>query len=668
MGVVYEARHVRLHRTVALKVILDGGMASPVTRRRFTSEAEAAARLDHPHIVPIYELGEQDGQPFISMKLVEGESLRKRAARGEFRGGGVPDGRASARERQAAVAQLIATVAHAVDHAHQRGVFRRDLKPGNVLLDREGQPYVTDFGLAKFTDAPADESPQPSLTVSGVMIGTPDYMSPEQARGGPVSAASDIYSLGAMLYELLTGRPPFHAPTPVETLRLVLEQPPSRPRAMCRSIERDLETVCLKCLEKDPRRRYRAASALAEDLEHWLRREPIRARPAGWCLRAGRWTRRNPVITGLMISLGLGLGFTLHLLNRTRQQDLDAALRRNMILQDQWNLIEAELKGTNNNPIPIRSEILAVLGNYRQPEDYLGTPLRFSVTVSATESPIQVAKAYVPFLKRLEQDMARRLDRPVLLDFVLGREFRPDHEQLTGSRTDFQRMGLASYLLAKRIQPGLQPVLEEDVGKRAVIFVRQELFDSGVTNLSRLVGRAFAFGDTNSTINLVAQTLLVRAGVRGSDLRRYHYFNAYDTPTLDLIREVQRRTGQTDVMPVVRRNRETLRAVLQGGYDAGVVRERYFETEKRKGLVALTVFETPPDVYVARAGLDAKVIEAFRGSLLALRDSQMLANLPMPGVTITRFVLPSRAVQETWERALTNEALAFEPLPDLPAP
>lgn len=665
MGVVYEARHVRLHRTVALKVILDGGMASPVTRRRFTIEAEAAARLDHPHIVPIYELGEQDGQPFISMKLVEGESLRKRAARGEFRGGGVPDGRASARERQAAVAQLIATVAHAVDHAHQRGVFHRDLKPGNVLLDREGQPYVTDFGLAKFTDAPADESPQPSLTVSGVMIGTPDYMSPEQARGGPVSAASDIYSLGAMLYELLTGRPPFHAPTPVETLRLVLEQPPSRPRAVCRSIERDLETVCLKCLEKDPRRRYRAASALAEDLEHWLRREPIRARPAGWCLRAGRWTRRNPVITGLMISLGLGLGFTLHLLNRTRQQELDAALRRNMILQDQWNLIEAELKGTNNNPIPIRSEILAVLGNYRQPEDYLGTPLRFSVTVSATESPIQVAKAYVPFLKRLEQDMARRLDRPVLLDFVLGREFRPDHEQLTGSRTDFQRMGLASYLLAERIEPGLQPVLEEDVGKRAVIFVRQELFDSGVTNLSRLVGRAFAFGDTNSTINLVAQTLLVRAGVRGSDLRRYHYFNTYDIPTLDLIREVQRRTGQTDVMPVVRRNRETLRAVLQGGYDAGVVRERYFETEKRKGLVALTAFETPPDVYVARAGLDAKVIEAFRGSLLSLRDSQMLANLPMPGVTISRFVLPSRAVHETWERALTNEALAFEPLPDL---
>jgi len=555
-----------------------------------------------------------------------------------------------------------------VDHAHQRGVFHRDLKPGNVLLDREGQPYVTDFGLAKFTDVPADESPQPPLTVSGVMIGTPDYMSPEQVRGGPVSAASDIYSLGAMLYELLAGRPPFHAPTPVETLRLVLEQPPSRPRAVHRSIERDLETVCLKCLEKDPRRRYRTASALAEDLEHWLRHEPIRARPAGWWLRTGRWTRRNPVITALIFSLGLGLGLALHFLGRARQQELEAGLRRSVILQQQWNLIEAELKGTNNNPIPNRSEILSVLGNYRQPEDRLGTPWRFSVTVSATESPVQVAKAYVPFLKRLEQDMAGRLDRPVLLDFVLGREFQPDHQQLTSGRTDFQRMGLVSFLLAKRIEPGLQPVLEEDVGKRAVIFVRQELFDQGVTNLSRLTGHAFAFGDTNSTINLVAKALLVRAGLRGTNLSRYHHFNTYDAPTLDLIHEVQRRTGQTDVMPVVRRNRETLRAVLQGGYDAGVVRERYFETEKRMGLVALEVFETPPDVYVARAGLDARVIEAFRTSLLSLRDSQMLANLPLPGVTISRFVLPNQAVHETWDRVLTNEALTFDPLPDRPAP
>ena len=668
MGVVYEARHVRLHRTVALKLILDGGMASPVTRRRFAIEAEAAARLDHPHIVPIYELGEQDGQPFLSMKLVAGESLRRKIARGEFRPAGGVNGRSPARCRQAAIAQLIATVARAVDHAHQRGVLHRDLKPGNVLIDGEGQPFVTDFGLAKFTDVPAGESPPPPLTISGTMIGTPDYMSPEQARGGPISAASDIYSLGAILYELLVGRPPFHAATPVETLRSVIEAPPPRPRAVERSIERELETVCLKCLEKDPRRRYRTAAAVADDLDHWLRREPIQARPAGPLLHAARWTCRNPVVTALILSLGFGLALALHLLDRAQRQEAEIEGRRAVILQQVEIGIEAELRGTNNNAIPIKSEILSILDNYRQPDDLLGTPRRFNVMFSPTESPIQVARAYVPFLKRLEQDMARRLDRPVLLDFVLGREFRPAHEQLLSGQTHFQRMGLVSYLLAKQLEPGLQLIAEEDAGKRAVIFVRRELFDRGVDKLARLAGHSFAFGDTNSTINLVAKVLLARAGVRGADLTRYSHFNAYDAETLDLIRSVQRRTGQTDVMPVVRRNRETLRAVLQGGYDAGVVRERYFETEKRKGLIALEAFETPPDVYVARAGLDAAEVEACRESLLALQDRQLLASLPLPGVTITRFVTPNTAAHEAWARAMTNEAAAFEPPSNQPAP
>jgi|GEM_PF-720672 len=290
MGVVYKARQTTLNRLVALKLILAGELASADDVQRFRQEAEAAANLDHPNIAPIYETGEHNGQQYFSMKLIEGDSRLSLRETTFFRGA-KGDNRAI---------ELLAAVSRAVHHAHQRGVLHRDLKPGNILLDKVGTAYVTDFGLAKRVEGDSD------VTRTGAIVGTPSYMAPEQARAEKVlTTAVDVYSLGAMLYELLTGRPPFREDSPVKTLLKSLSSEPPRPKSINPAADRDLETIALKCLEKDAAKRYDSAAALADDLDRWLAGKPIAARPVSSWERGRKWARRNPLVATLAASLVL---------------------------------------------------------------------------------------------------------------------------------------------------------------------------------------------------------------------------------------------------------------------------------------------------------------------------------------------------------------------------
>jgi predicted Ser/Thr protein kinase len=286
MGVVYKARQRDLDRLVALKMILGSQLAGPEQVERFQAEARATARLRHPNIVQVYEAGVTNGQHYFAMQYVEGRGLDEMLRKGPL-------------PLEQSV-PLLAAVARAVAYLHAEGLIHRDLKPSNILVDEHGQPYLTDFGLAKLLEGGSH------LTKSGAILGTPSYMPPEQAAGGKgVGPRSDVYSLGAILYELLTGRPPFREATPLDTLVQVLEGEPTLPRRLNPRLPRELEMICLKCLEKAPERRYVSAEALADDLERFLRGEAVEARPQGVLQYLARWARREPALASRLGGLAV---------------------------------------------------------------------------------------------------------------------------------------------------------------------------------------------------------------------------------------------------------------------------------------------------------------------------------------------------------------------------
>ncbi|QJW99497.1 protein kinase domain-containing protein [Frigoriglobus tundricola] len=353
MGVVYKARQRSLNRLVALKMVLSGAHASPADRARFRAEAEVVARLQHPNIVQIYEIGELAGAPYLALELVSGGTLQKTLA-------GTP-------QPVRPAAYLVELLARAIHFAHQRGVVHRDLKPGNVLLavpldgassisDQDGAqvaalygvPKVTDFGLAKRLEDDAHN------TRSGDIIGTPSYMAPEQAGGrGPIGPAADVYALGAVLYDMLTGRPPFKGATTFETIQQVRTEEPVLPSRLRPRLPKDLERICLKCLEKDPRRRYATALDLATDLRRHLNGESVHARSATPLERTWRWTRRNPVPAGLLLAITLGsaVGFWhLSELSKSlvRSSALEGAVQQAEMMNElnrYYGRVAAHLKG-----------------------------------------------------------------------------------------------------------------------------------------------------------------------------------------------------------------------------------------------------------------------------------------------------------------------------------
>ena len=324
MGVVYKATQAGLNRTVALKMLLAGGFADPATRARFLLEAESVAALEHPHIVHVFAFGEHTGYPYLAMEYVPGGTLADRVK---------ANGTLAAKE----AAEITAKLAAAVAHAHSRGVVHRDIKPLNVLLAADGEPRLADFGLAKV--GRADQH----LSVTGQVLGTPAYMSPEQAAGKTheIGTATDVYALGAVLYDVLTGQPPFQGDSVAVTLQKVIAEEPRRPRHLNTSIPRDLETICLKCLEKDAAKRYPTAQELADDLLRYLRGQPIAARPTGTLERGYKWVKRNTVVAGavtavslaLLVGAGVSVNFGLEArkqaeVAKQKQKDADDARER----------------------------------------------------------------------------------------------------------------------------------------------------------------------------------------------------------------------------------------------------------------------------------------------------------------------------------------------------
>jgi formylglycine-generating enzyme required for sulfatase activity len=400
MGVVYKARHVGLNRLVALKMVLAGGHAGPDELARFRGEAEAVARLKHPNVVQVYDVGESGGLPYFSLEYVEGGSLDRKLA-----GTPLPPNEAAA---------LVETLARALAAAHAAGLVHRDLKPANILLTPDGTPKVTDFGLAKKLDSAGP-------TATGAVMGTPSYMAPEQAGGKSkeIGPATDVYALGAILYECLTGRPPFKAATPLDTILQVVSDEPVPPRQLNARVPVDLETVCLKCLQKEPGRRYAGAEALADDLRRFGEGRPVVARPVGRIERAAKWVKRNPLVTALLALTALltvfGVtGITWKYLDAEQQKEeaqreADKAKKARDFLVSIFQKAERDVKGGN---VTVRQ--LLEEADTRIPVEFAGQPELRAELVSA------VTKVRRGIGRRTPQAMILEVRGPVQLQSATG--------------------------------------------------------------------------------------------------------------------------------------------------------------------------------------------------------------------------------------------------------
>jgi serine/threonine protein kinase/ABC-type phosphate/phosphonate transport system substrate-binding protein len=666
MGLVYEACQTRLKRRVALKMIRPD-LASKKFLRRFLIEGEAAARLDHPNIIPIYEIKEDGTESFFSMQFIEGEALKEKIRKGEI--GLAPMkpklGTEDLRHKESALARLMVELARAVHHAHERGVFHRDLKPGNILVDPEGRPHIADFGVAKIVYEREREEAESTLTLPGATLGTPEYMSPEQASGTVIGettviAAADIYSLGAILYELLTGRPPFRGTSNLETLQKVREADLKRPRSINPGVPRDLETICLKCLEKNPQARYATAEAMADDLERWLKGQPIRARPPGFPVRVQRWVKRNRVGTALIVSLFFGLGASLSLLavlsDRMRTAEINSALKQETLFQkinDFWALPAV-------THVAIPSDLLAGIREHKARQFVEGRDVRLRFGMSVDQDPITRAYNVASLLGELENRMGEELHRNVFIDLHLSKAAHREAQLLPPRESDVQRLDALSYVQAKFRDDGIAPVAIENTADEIVFCVLQ---NSGITNLAQLVGKSVGFGDMNSAATVLAQYALVTNGLRRTDLKSIEYFTNLFVVSTNRLTEFGSAEIMTD-MREVKSGREALRYLFQGKVDAAVTLKRYFETRRHRGTGLRVIGKVPglPEVFAVRPGLQPQVVIAFQNAMLSLKQSPGLSVLSSFR-TVTGVIATNDSYFDGLRVALTNVQQRFEAAP-----
>jgi serine/threonine protein kinase len=663
MGVVYRAHQFSLNQDVALKMILDGRESSARAMRWFHFEAEVAARLRHPNIVRIYHVGEQDGDPFFTMELIGGASLSRRMAKGEFRPQENHQTKTAWNQTQIRIAQLTMTMARAVHYAHEQGVLHRDIKPGNIIIDQKGEPHLTDFGLAKLADAST------LFSDSGSIAGTPAYMSPEQARGDRLTPAADTYSLGVILYELLRGRPPFQGATPVETLRQILEQEPANPAVGGSApVDTDLATICLKCLQKSPSARYATTGDLADDLDRWLRHEPIRARPVNSSIRLRRWIRRNPVGASFIGALVLGMITTSGLIVRlTRAQEEAVILRKEAqhekeVAQQRAAAarhgfqasIQRLWSNTNHQYEFITSEELSAFLPTPKPEaDYEAPFTRVNIGISVTETPIKQAERYARPLAQLEEQMSIILGHRVLLDLKLFKFKTGKIAELMAGDVDFAAVGPYAYVRAKALEPGLTPIARDDLPKPAVFFTRR---DSRITNMSQFVGKSLALGDEGATISLWAKVELARAGIFGTNLSWEHYDGQSD-----FLRRMYQGALHNATEKHSHSHAAAIEAVTNGLADIGVARRDYVQDFTKRRFRIIHSFESTPQLWVASADAAKEkpdVMNAFRQALIQ-SETIIISYGPDHGI-VTRLLPVDDVFFDKLRQAITNEVHAFE--------
>jgi serine/threonine protein kinase len=598
MGIVYRARQRSLDRIVALKMIAMGDSASQGTYARFRREAEMAAKLDHPNIVSIIEVGEFQANPFLVMRFVQGDDLAARmpdlALPADAKG-------AESHQAQTAIARLIAIVARAVDFAHTRGVLHRDLKPSNILLDQEDRPHLTDFGIAKTLDQDT------GLTQTAELLGTLCYMSPEQAAGKATSRAADIYSLGAILYELLTRQRPFEG-AKMEVLHHVLHDEPAPPRSINPTIERDLATICLKCLDKNPLRRYASALALAEDLERWSRREPILAREAGPLIRVQRWTARNPAVATLLVTLSAGIVISLTLLARANQEKFRKSIALDILRTESARQLQ-ELWYPTRAYFPIESETLSAMTGM-EVSSLQENEQRLSIAMVAEANPLARVLHSAPMLSQIETSVSDLVQKPTRFDLRIYKDPNRAIEDLARGKVDFAQLNARQFIRARTRDANLKALLRiVPSGGRdgAVMFTRQK---NGIHSISDLRGHSILFGPADSTMTFWTKAALNQAGIQGADLAKYRYS--------DRRLDISAKPGATGDNTGNSYGQLTpVEAVVSGLYDAAVMREKRFqEVANEQGLVALHRFEDSGDVLVARGNLSTDLTTAFRRVML----------------------------------------------------